>query len=137
MVEKKLILKGSLHGTKILKEYSKPDILYSSVNNKICKKNLFSISYNKEKNNFYIYHSYDEYDNQLNKIYSGRWYQTNFNFNTKSFDYKKKTLTIKLKNIEWENFETGKIDVKNVKIIIYLSPTGYEKIIKYLKKIIE
>lgn len=66
-------------------------------------------------------------NNQLNKIYSGRWYQTNLNLNAKSFDDKKKSLTIKLKNVELEDYDTGKINVKNLNIFIFLSPMVLKK----------
>ena len=137
MVTTDLILKGLLNGTKILKEYSNPDILYSNVDNNSCnKKNKLTINYNKEKNNFYIYHSYDKFDDELKKTYSGRWYNTNLNFDNKSLDNKKKILTIKLKNTEWEDFDTGKISIKNVKIVVFFSPNGFEKINKYFTKIL-
>ena len=136
MVTKELILNGLLNGTKIIKEYSNPDILNANVDNNICNKNKLTIKYNKEKNNFFIYHSYNKYNDKLKKIYSGRWYKTDFDFDNKSIDNKKKTFTIKLKNIEWENFDNGKISIKNVKIIIYFSTNGFEKIIKYFSKLL-
>jgi hypothetical protein len=132
---KEIILKGSLYGSKKIKEYSNPDILYSKVDSKICRGNKLSIKYNKEKKNFYIYHSYDIFDNNLSKIHYGRWYDTNFNFDLKLFDKKKNTLTIKLKKVEWENFDTGKSSIRDVKIIIYLSNLGYNKLLEYIKKI--
>lgn len=131
-MKKNFIIKGLLHGTKKIKEYSNPDILYTTINNKKYNGNKFTIKFNKDKNNFYIYHSYDNYDNyddNLNKIYSGRWYDTNFNFEEKSFNNKNKTYTIRLKNINWENFDTGKSSIKNVKIIIYLTEIGFNKLI--------
>lgn len=136
MVAKELSLKGSLHGTTIIKEYQNPDILYSIVDNKICKGNSLKIKYNKEKNNFYVYHSFDRYNNELKKTYSGRWYNTNTNFDYKSINENKKTLTVILKNIEWENFDTGKYSIKNVKITIFLTSSGFEKIKKYFSIIL-
>jgi hypothetical protein len=45
---------------------------------------------------------------------------------------KNKTITIILKNVNWENKKTGKVSVKNIKIILYLITIGFEKIQKYL-----
>lgn len=130
-MKNKLILKGSLHGTKQIKKYDNPDILYSKVDGMIFQKNDFTISKNKD-NSFYLYHSYVSFDEKFNKINSSRWYHTNYVLNSKSINDKNKTLTIILKDVNWENLKTGKQTIKNVKIILYLSPNGLEKILKYL-----
>ncbi len=127
----KIVLKGSLYGSKSIKTYSNPDILYSKVDNKICQMNDLKIKYNDEKNNFYIYHSYDSVDINLNKkIYSGRWYSVNFIPDSKTFNHKNKTFNTLLKNIEWEDFDTGKISTKNIKIKIFFTESGFKKLIK-------
>lgn len=130
-MKNKLLLKGSLYGTKQIKKYDNPDILYSNVDEQKFQKNEFTISKNKD-NSFYIYHSYVSFDDKFNVINSSRWYHTNYVLNTNSMNEKNKTITIILKNVNWENKKTEKISVKNVKIILYLTTIGFEKIQKYL-----
>jgi hypothetical protein len=127
----KIVLKGSMYGSKSIKTYSNPDILYSKVGNNICQINDLRIKYNNEKKKLYIYHSYDSVDNNFNKIYSGRWYLVNFTPYLKTLNHKNKTFNTLLKNIEWQDFNTGKIQIKNVKIKIFFSESGFKKIIKY------
>lgn len=133
----KIILKGSIHGTKKIKTYSQPDILHSKVDKVLAQSNEFSIRYNQGKNNFYIYHYYDAYDNNLNKIYSGRWYISDFIPDAKSFNSKDQTLNILLKKVPWEDFDTGKTKVKNVKIKIFFTQKGYDKITKFINKCVK
>lgn len=130
----KLILKGSIYGTKKIKTYSQPDILYSNVDKVLSQSNVLSIRFNKENNDFYIYHLYDTYDKNLNKIYSGRWYIGDFIPNKKSFNSKDKTLNILLKKVPWEDFNSGKTKIKNVKIKIFFTQKGFNKILNYVDK---
>lgn len=135
MLKKKLTINGLLHGTKIIKKYKNPDILYSKIDTYIYNKNHLTISYNDEKNIFCLYHFFELY-NDNEKIYSGRWYNTNICFDSKSIDKKKLTLTIDLKNIDWENFENGIITNRDVKITFFLTKIGLCKIknmLNYLK----
>lgn len=132
MNKNKLILKGLLYGTNKIKEYSNPDILYSSIDNEIFNGNELTISYDKIKNNYYIYHSYDKYDLQLKKIYSGRWYDTKFNIECDLLCVENKTLTIKLENVEWVNFDTGITTIKNVEIIINFTPNGFDEFCDFI-----
>ena len=127
----KIFLKGSMYGSKSIKTYSNPDILYSTVENNICQINDLKINYNNKNNNYYIYHSYDSVDNKFNKIYSGRWYLVDFIPDSKKLNHKNKTFSTLLKNIEWEDFETGKIKKKNIKLKIFFSESGFKKLIKY------
>lgn len=135
----KIILKGSMYGVNVIKTYSNPDILYSVVDKNICNMNNLSIKYNIDKNNFYIYFSYDSINNNFNKIYSGRWYSLDFIPNSKTLNYKNKSLNILVSNTEWENFDTNLIqkNKKNIKIKIFLNEKGFEKIKKKLQNIIK
>lgn len=130
----KLTLKGSMYGSKKIKTYSEPNILYSVVDKHKCQINNLTFKYNKDKNNFYVYHSYDGLNSTMNKVYLGRWYNVDFIPNKKNFNSKTNTFEIQLKNVEWENFETGKIKIKNVKIKFFLTPSGYNKLIIFINK---
>jgi hypothetical protein len=128
---KKIILKGSLHGTKNIKKYDKPDILYSKVDGYNFQKNELIINKNKD-DSFYIYHSFESFDDKFNKINSGRWYNTNLFIQSFVINEKNKSITITLKNINWTSFKTGKSSIKNVKIILFLTIDGLNKVQKYL-----
>lgn len=136
----KIILKGSLYGVNVIKTYSNPDISYSVVDKNICNMNNLSIKYNIDKNNFYIYFSYNSINDNFNKKYSGRWYSLDFIPNSKTLNYKDKSLNISISNsnTEWENFDTNQIqkNKKNIKIKIFLNEKGFEKLIKILQNII-
>lgn len=131
MVKKELKLKGSMHGTKIIKSYDNPDIIHSKVDNHICLINDLKIKYLDNKKKFYIYHSYNGLDKDMNKNYTGRWYSGNYEYNIKDFSKTKKTFSITLKSIEWEDFTTGKSKIKNVKIKIQFTESGFDKLNKY------
>lgn len=121
----KIILKGSKYGTKIIKSYANSDILHSIVDNVKCEKNSITLRYDKNKNAYYVYHSFDNL-----KKYSGRWYNTNVNF---SLIQKDMTMVFTLENIEWTDFDTDKTSIKNVVVKIFLSASGYKKMTKYVK----
>jgi len=124
----KLSLKGSIYGVKKYKIYKNPHILHSNVDKHLCQINDFKITYFPEQNNFRIYHSYYGLDKQMGMNYTGRWYISNFIFSPKQLNTDKKTLTITLKSIDWEDFDTGKIKKKNVKITIYFTDIGFKKL---------
>lgn len=130
----KLLLKGSMYGSKNVKTYSNPDILHSIVNKHQYQMNRLTIKFNKDKQNFFIYHSYNMLDDNLQNVYSGRWYNVDFIPNHKSFNPKKKSFEILLKNMDWEDFDTNKTKNKNVKIIIYFSSKGYIKLLNYFER---
>lgn len=132
----KLMLKGSMYGIKNIKSYHNPNILYSIVDKNKCQINDLKIKYNKDKNNFYISHSYDGIDSNMNKVYYGRWRNFDFNFEPGKTYLKLKTNTfeIQLKNVEWEDFDTGKTKIKNVKIKIFLSCQGFTKLTNFFNK---
>jgi hypothetical protein len=125
---KKLKLKGSMYGNKKLKLYDDPDIISSNVDKHICHKNSFDISYDSNKRQYYVYHSYDGVNKKMEINYSGRWYLTDFIFSDKSLNKKKNSFQIILKNINWENFNTGKTTKKDVKIQINFSEKGFDKL---------
>lgn len=135
MMEKKIILKGSLFGTNKIKKYKNPDILYSKINNTTYNKNNILIKHNSDKH--FIYHSYDKYNDEYKRILSGRWYDLNFIFDSNSmplskFDSKNKTLTIEFDNFEIYNEKTGKSKFQKMKTIIYLTDLGYKKLHDYM-----
>ena len=132
MVNKEIKLKGSMHGVKNIKEYKKPDIINSVVDNHFCLINDIRIKYNDEKKRFYIYHSYNGLDG-----YSGRWYKVDYYFVGKDLEPVNKTFTIELKSVDWEDFETGKSTTKNVDIKIQLSDYGFNKLQKYFTSILK
>jgi len=133
----KLTLKGSMYGSKKIKTYTEPNILYSMVDKHKCQINNLTFKYKKDKNNFYVYHSYDELDTTMNKLYSGRWYNFDFIPGKKNFSSKTNTFEIQLKNVEWEDFDTGKIKTKNIKIKFFLTSCGYNKLIIFFNKYLE
>ncbi len=134
MTKKEIKLKGSMHGTKKIKSYDNPDIMYSTVDKQKCLINKINIKYYSDNNNFYIYHSFDRLDKDLNINYSGRWYLTDYKYKTSDLNIKNKTFTVTLKSIEWENFDTGKTVKKTVKIIIQFSEKGFDKLKNYFEK---
>jgi hypothetical protein len=67
MPKDKLVLKGSMHGTKIYKVYKTPDIIQSVVDDHICQINDFKVTYLPDKKKFYIYHSYEGLDGNMKK----------------------------------------------------------------------
>lgn len=126
----KIILKGSMYGIKKLKPYKTPDIFHSVVDDHECQMNSVKIIYLSEKNEFYIYHSY----NQMDPKYSGRWYIGNYSFNPKDLNAEKKTFSINLKSVDWEDFDTGNSVIKDVDIIIYFTDGGFQKVNKFLDR---
>jgi len=131
----KLELRGVLYGTKTIKKYKDPQILYSIVDGHKCQKNKLSIGYNKSKDSVYIYHSYDGYDAQMKNIYSGRWYDTKFKLDSSMINKANKSLTIKMMDTDWHNFDTNRDEKKDVKIQIYFSRKGLGEILDVLEKI--
>lgn len=132
MVKNEVKLKGSLHGSKKLVPYKNPDIIRSSVDNNICLINDLRVKYLEDKKRFYIYNSYSGLDKEEKRNYTGRWYMGNYEYNSKDLNSVDNTFSIELKSIDWEDFETGKSDIKNVKIKIELTPNGFEKLKKML-----
>lgn len=126
MTKKEIKLKGSLHGTKKIMPYKKPDIIRSTVDHHLCLINDVTVKYLEDKQQFYIYHSYRHEDS-----YSGRWYMRNYEYNPSNFNAKNHTFSIELKSIDWEDFETGEIKNKNVTVEIEFTPSGFEKFAKY------
>lgn len=128
-----IVLKGSMHGKTNPKPYKNPDILSSNVDGKTYEINKLTISLSllSDKNQFYIYHSYNQND------YSGRWYTGGYVFSPKDMDKEKKTFTIELKSVNWEDFDTGKETKKDVTIIINLTERGYKKLNKYFTHVLD
>lgn len=127
----KIILKGFMHGVKKLEAYKNPDIFHSIVDDHECQMNNVKIIYLSEKKQFYIYHSYDQTETK----YSGRWYIGNYSFNPKDLNAGKKTFSITLKSVDWEDFDTVNTVIKDVDIIIYFTDYGFRKINKFFAKI--
>ena len=132
----KLKLKGSMYGKKTLKVYDNPDIMSSIVDSYKCNINTLYFNYDKEKKSFYIYHAYDKVNKKMKIDYSGRWYSSEFIISNKNLNEKKLSFETTLKNINWEDFDTGKTTKKNVKIHIFFSQIGYDKLKKMLDAII-
>ena len=85
----KLMLNGMYYGTKTIKELYNPEILYSVVNRIYYQKNKINFSYNKNTNDFYVYHSYNKLNKNLKEIiYSGRWYSLLTEINSSSLNKK-------------------------------------------------
>jgi hypothetical protein len=131
MVKKEIKLKGSLHGTKMLISYNKPDIINSIVDNHLCQINDFKIKYLEEKKRHYIYHSYEGLDDEMKKKYTGRWYTSNYEYIDKDLNHVDNTFLIELKSLDWEDFETGQSVKKDVHIKIQLTQSGFNKLKKY------
>lgn len=132
MDKKKLILKGSLHGTKKIVAYKNPDIINSIVDNRLCLINELKITYFDDKKHFYIYHSYYSLDEDMKINHSGRWFNAHYQIDNKDLNEKDKTFSIELKSVEWYDEDTSSLVKKDVKIKIQLTPMGYKKLNKFL-----
>jgi len=140
--KEKLILKGSVYGATVFHEYKNPDIIRShlaitdpkkrSTENKWCTMNRLTVNY-KGDNTYYLYHSYDEVDNNK-RAYSGRWYNGGYLFSEKDLNLTENTFTVLLKSVEWEDDATGGSAIKNVEITIYLSNSGFRKLERYFNR---
>jgi hypothetical protein len=132
MDKKRLVLKGSLHGTKKIAAYKNPDIINSIVDNRLCLMNKFSITYLDDKKRFYIYHSYYSLDENMKINHSGRWYTLDYQLDNKDLNEKDKTFSIELKSVEWYDEDTATLVKKDVRIKIQLTPPGFNKLQKFL-----
>ena len=127
-----MLLKGllSIKGGKKLND---PDIIYSVVDKKKYNSNYLNIRHNDNKT-FYIYHSYNFYNNDDEIERQGRWYIMSIHMNNMKFNWNKRQLEIMLKNIDWEDDITGKSMKKDVKIKILFTERGFMKLNKFMDK---
>lgn len=129
-----LILKGFMKGVKKFSPYKNPDIIQSVVDGHVCESNDLKIKYLPEKDKYYIYHSYIGLDENMKKNYDGRWYSMNYLLNKKDLNHENNTLSVLLKSIDWEDFDTGKSTIKDVNIIITFTPIGFNKLTKFIDR---
>ncbi len=139
MAKKELILQGSYKGVSKARPMKKFDIIHSTIEcvGKACyqpKKmmthliNKLTIRKNESPEGTYsIYHMYDSINKDGKVDYSGRWYHHAFSFNTKSMDPKKKCIHTQMKFQDEATFKEYR-----VKISVYLSDDGWEKIQSFI-----
>lgn len=134
-----LKLKGSFKGVKNCNEMKKFNITHSTIRclekncfqpKKIMKnlRNNVSINKNSDGYTYYIYHMYDALDKEHKIYYSGRWYNTKFEFDKKTMNEKKQY--IKTKTI-FENEET--LQKYKVEIKIYFNNDGWKKLKTFIE----
>lgn len=126
----KLALVGSYYGTKKIKKYKEYDIDYSIVDNHNCKINKLYFTKNND-GTYYIYHMYDNFDNNNKIDFTGRWYNVKFNIDENMLDVNNKLLKVSFKNVEWETENT--YEKKNVRIQIQLTDDGIKKLLKFIE----
>ncbi len=136
-----LILKGSYKGVKKCNEMKNFDITHSTIKclGKKCYqpekvmihlKNQVSIKKNENKDTYYIYHSYDAIDNNKKIYYSGRWYDTSFEFDKNSINNKDKTIR---KKMIFEDYSGDTLKKYKAEIKIYFNERGWKKINSLIK----
>jgi len=122
MVE--ITLKGSYKGVKQKSKLVNPDIVESSLLRKKYAQNSLTVSKDKKRDDFYMYHSFDT----LDKKYSGRWYNNSIKVQSNlKLNHKKKQMIYVIP--EWQTDTSIK---KKVPITINFTEKGWKKLIKFL-----
>ena len=122
MIKSKIILKGPLYGTKIIKRYKNPDILRSRILNKVCEFNNFTLSENES--GYFVYFSFYTDDRK----WSGRWFDSTVTVNDFNLDPELKQLTYIIP--KWDGGDDYDEELTNVRHVVTFSDKGWKKVMR-------
>jgi hypothetical protein len=127
-MKRELKLKGEYKGVKKIVKLKNPDILYTNLyftKTPIrLEQNEITLKSDIESSMFF-YHSYDS----IREKFSGRYYQVDFTPEEVEFNDEKQTISYIIP--EFENYDNLTKSKKNVKVEVFFTEKGYNRLVSF------